>query len=221
MALVLAACADTGDDGDEPQVQPTRFNAVESPVQPPDDPDAPPPTADSDTDDDTDLTFEDLEDQIQPEPAEPVVLPSQTPFSEGALPVAPPGTLIASQTEDPAILAGSFDRIYFEQVRGTEEPLIIEIFGDGRVIANEVEGIVDLASIGDLDAQLDAVNYFGLQATYMGPPGREEAYRYQLFVQQGDLEKMINAQDGYIPNEVQTIFGTIRSLGDAVLSAQP
>jgi hypothetical protein len=148
---------------------------------------------------------------------EQVVLPTVDPELEGALPVPLPGTLVASETEEPEPFLGVFTFIYFEQTGGAEDVnIIVEIYGDGRVVSNGRTFQVDQSVIRQLDQMITELNFFGMQGTFLGPPGSPSDYRYRVAIGRGELERAVQAQDGFIPVELTRFLGMIRETGDLV-----
>ena len=191
LALVMAACG--GDNGDSG-----------SPV--------PSPTPLSDEA----LTFQaEMVEVLTDETALPP-LATQTPASESALVIALPGTLVASETEDPDP-RGPFDYIYMQQQGGRENTtIIIEIYGDGRVTRDGMEGRISPDQIAGLNEAINTLNFFGMQGTLLGPPGGEDTYTYRVSIQRGAQARTVNAQDGYMPDEFIQLLGLIRRAGDSV-----
>lgn len=160
--------------------------------------------------------------------AQEVAAQNPTPFAiplpttEGeALPVPPVGTLIASRTED--VQAGTgFDYIYMTQTGGaSNERIVVEIYDDGRAKFNDREGTVTNENIAELARHLDRLNFFGLQGTFMGPAPRPNEYVYQIYVKRGSVERLINAQDGYMPLEFSTFLGFVRSVAESLSPLPP
>lgn len=209
-SLILAACGGGGSSDDAESAE-----AATTVPQAPAGPDESMPTGPDDPGEEV-PGLDELEAEVGPE--RPMVIPTQTPAGEGALPVVPPGTLIASETQDPEIEAGRFEYIFFEQTGGpNDQTITIEIFDNGSMNYNDLSGAVDAATIELLNQRLDEINFFGLQATYMGPPGGDEIYQYRLLVRQGGIEKMINAQDGYIPREVVALLSLVRQTAEQAI----
>ncbi|PJF21098.1 MAG: hypothetical protein CUN56_12805, partial [Phototrophicales bacterium] len=168
VALILAAC---GSGGDEPAPTTVSNTETSSSTQVP--PNVTPVGAG--------ITDEDLQ-TLLPPVASPFVPPTQTPASEGALPVPLPQTLVASETEDPEP-GGEFNYIYFRQTGGVNnESIVIEIFGDGLVMYNGIEGRISPEDVANLNQVIDDLNFFGLQGTMLSAaPGRPEVYYYQVY----------------------------------------
>lgn len=192
-ALFLSACGGGGDSTPEPQV-----------VIPTEE-DIPPERA----------TFEATFESILNPPAQPTVAGVSS-TQEGALEVALPGTLVASATEDPD--AGLiFDKVTFSlQGGGNDAALSIEILQDGTLIRDGVASVLPADAVIELDNMLDTLNYFGIQGTYLGPARDSSIYRYTITVLRGEMERTINAEDGYMPTELQALFAKIVSLGAPV-----
>jgi hypothetical protein len=190
--LLLTACNGGGDDsngqtsGDAPQDEQTFDPTFEAQIQ----------------EEATDVPLE--------------LIPTLTPAGESALVVPLPGTLVASETEDPEP-GGIFDSVYLRQEGGQNDIITItEVFSDGRVIRDGVEGLVDQISIMEIDNAINTLNFFGMQGTLMGPPGDDNTYVYRVFVVSGDNERAIMAQDGYMPPEFMALLTLVRQAGDAV-----
>lgn len=138
------------------------------------------------------------------------------------MPVPLPGTLVASETEDP-LGPLVFDYLRLDQAGGPDptQTLTIEIYGDGRILRNGIEATLGQEQVAQVDERLDAINFFGLQNMFVGPPGRGDEYTYTLFVRQQDRQRRINAQDGYIPLEVRQTLALIVLMGDVVPPPTP
>lgn len=129
------------------------------------------------------------------------------------LPIPLPGTLVASSTEDPD--AGLvFDKVTLVVTGGASNVNnVIEVFQNGRVVRNGVTTNVSIEEIIALDTMLDEINFFGLQAAFLGPAPDPNSYRYSLTVLRGLSERLVNAQDGFMPVEFQTLLAKIIALG--------
>lgn len=148
----------------------------------------------------------------------PTPTPFETPF--GALPFAQPGTLVASETEDPAGVP-SFTRITLVTSGGpriNDQPpatTTVEILGDGRITRNTSQGTVSQETIDALNALIAEMNFFGAQGTYVGSFGVEdEVFYYQITIASADgRERTINAHEGLMPVELQRIIGRVQVEG--------
>lgn len=148
-------------------------------------------------------------------PATPIPpLATATLADENALPIPLPGTLVASETEDPEP-PGLFDYISMEQEGGRGGSVIlIEIYGDGTVIANGITGQIGPAEILEIDNAINTVNFFGMQGALLGPPGRADGYIYRLAITRNQTTRAINAQEGYMPGEFINLLGLVRQAGN-------
>lgn len=145
-----------------------------------------------------------------------IVVVTQAPISltdNFELEVPMPGTLVASETEDPNA-ALVFDNIFFTRTGGPEgsERIQIELFQDGRMIYNSQQSMVPIETILRIDAMLDEMNFFGLQNNMMGPQVEGDEYQYGLVVTRGIDTLAVTSIDGYMPTEYERLLGTILNL---------
>jgi hypothetical protein len=150
---------------------------------------------------------------------EPQIRPTQPPPpSGGALAIAPPGTLVASETEEPEP-GGMFEFIYFQQTGGpANEEIIFQIFPDGRIVSQDRTVTVGQNVIEGLNDKITELNFFGMQGNLMGPPGRDDEYRYRIAVGRNGTERAISAQDRYMPPEFISFLSMIRNAGDVLFA---
>jgi hypothetical protein len=149
-------------------------------------------------------------------------LPTPTVFltPEGALPFAQPGTLIASETEDPDGTP-TFVRISLIVNGGPRvndqppAPAVFEVFSDGRITRGSAQGTVGQDAIDTLNALIAEMNFFGAQGSYVGSFGADDdVYYYQLTIAATDgRERTINAHEGLMPVELQRIIGRVQIEG--------
>ncbi|GAB4521334.1 MAG: hypothetical protein OHK0046_32590 [Anaerolineae bacterium] len=217
-ALLLAACGGGGNDENAPaQSTPVSQNptaTVEILVDEEGREFALPPADEGDS-------FEDQVGNIlEAQNAQVPVLPTQTPASEGALPVPLPGTLVASETQEVEPIP-DFTSITFNQVDGeTGTTFGFQIFGDGRVVLPDGRStVVSAETIAQLNQTIRDLNFFGLQGTYLGPPAEARKYRYQITVESGSIARTINAQDGFIPVELRQFLAAVRAIGESAQTA--
>lgn len=151
-----------------------------------------------------------------PQPFVPPTLAAT--LEEGALPAPLVGTLVASVTEDPQ--AGRiFDYIYMTQTGGSENvQIVVEIYGDGRAKYNDKEGRISQDAINQIVVLMDELNYFGLVGTFIGPAPRPNEYTYQIYIQRGGIDRLINAQDGYIPVEFTGLLSLVRNSAETIVT---
>lgn len=142
------------------------------------------------------------------------VLVTVTPFDPDELPIAPPGTLVSSATED--VDAGLlFDSVRLVRFGGPEgaERIEVEVFQDGRYIWNGTPGLVTAETVTQIDNAIDTLNFFGMQGAMLGPSAETADYRYTITVKRGSSERTINAQDGFYPRELNILLAAILDIG--------
>ena len=208
LSLALAACG----GGDS---SPTESGPTIAPV---------PPTAEDgldgpDADDDVMGAALDFEEVVARalHTQEPFVRPSSTPDPDGGLEVPLPRTLVAAETEE-AEPAGDFRYVTFEQrAEGESNGPLLVIYADGRVIRDGQEGRLDAEDIRQINDAISELNFFGIQGTFMGPPGGEGSYVYRVAVETETMGRAINAQNGYMPDQLTVFLGMIRGMGDKAL----
>lgn len=150
-------------------------------------------------------------------------LPIPTPraTTPGELPIPQPGTLVASQTQDPDV-PRNFDRLTLVRSGGPlinngqpEPPLIIEISRDGSVARGERRGRVQLDTIDTLNALINEMNFYGAQGTFLGTfTAEDEVYLYQITVSTAVMERTINAHEPLLPPELRRLIARIQLAGD-------
>lgn len=131
-----------------------------------------------------------------------------------ALPL--PGTVQAPATEEVFVMEGHFDSIIFEQSGGPNNMnLVIEVYGDGRVVRDGVASTISEGQITELDSMLTAMNFFGLQGQFTVPGADADIYRYRITVEQQGGSRTINTQDGYTPQELLQLYAVLSAFGAA------
>ncbi len=162
------------------------------------------------------------DDAIAPEAILQPTFDPLEPTPLGALPVPLPGTLVASETEDPEITPGFNRLVLFREggplLNGQQpEPVTIEIYNDGRILRNGIAGSISRETIDSLALALDEINFFGMQNVYMGVYDLTSGdFFYQLTVASPILERQLNLQDGYMPTEVAEIVARIITEGQRI-----
>ncbi|PJF27024.1 MAG: hypothetical protein CUN52_15080 [Phototrophicales bacterium] len=96
------------------------------------------------------------------------------------------------------------------------ENITIQIYKDGRVTINDRTGVISQENIEELIRHIDALNFFGLQGTFIGPAPRPNEYVYQIFIKRGGQERLLNAQDGYMPIEFASFLGDVRAVAESL-----
>jgi len=129
-----------------------------------------------------------------------------------------PGTLEAARTPE-IEPAGDFTYISLQRAGGpADEETLIEIFSDGRVLIDREQSAntVGLDVIGELQTTINDLNFFGMRGTFRSTgPTRDGDYTYKIYVETPTAERLVNAQDGFMPPE---IIDFIRQITDAASS---
>lgn len=146
--------------------------------------------------------------------------------------IPPIGVLSEASTEDPnpgeeGENRSDFDYIYFQQIQianemADRESLIIEIFGDGRVVINNDEETTTTVTQADLDAvaqRINDIDFFNIPSTFItGVPQPAGTYRYRMAVVRGTLERAIQAEDAAMPTEIRQLFASVQSLANPIFN---
>ena len=242
--FLLAACGGGGDDGDDNNnggdagdttsdistddlIATTEAELVEEADDPPPDDDVvdPEPTT---------------EPRITTDPNAVTTFSTPDPNDPGEDFVAPPiGVLGEASTEDPQPgeplteedLRTDFDYIYYSQTllvdasTGETSTLELEVYSDGRVVVDRDPENTFNVTQAQLTAIADIINevdFFYMQNTFLGGvPQSEGSYRYFMAVVRGDLERNINAEDGFMPPEIRRLFSAVRGLAEQVPNLFP
>lgn len=130
------------------------------------------------------------------------------------------GTLVAVGTVNPELPAG-FDRIVLIRTGGpadengqtVRETIILE--RSGAISRNGVNGTVPSQTVAQIGAMIDAINIFAIQANFTGTVPREgpAPYIYQMQVEVGPSQRLLTAQDGLMPEALETIVAAVMSEG--------
>ena len=117
----------------------------------------------------------------------------------------------ASSVSDNPDISLPVERIEFVRTGGPEgsEPVTIIINGDGTYERDGETGAIGVPALEEIDAALKLIDFFGMQATFIGAAPLEENYRYSLTVRRGSSERMVVSEDRYMPDAYQQILGRI------------
>jgi hypothetical protein len=127
--------------------------------------------------------------------------------------IPPPGTSIAPVTEDPEATA-VFDAVFLEQTGGfTGIPLSVQVFSDGRLVRDGVEGSVTAEQVAQIDTIIKEINFFGIQGQFEPAGTNPDAYSYKISVDRAGASRTINAQDGYTPDDLLRLINAVSLLG--------
>ncbi len=149
--------------------------------------------------------------------------PTSTPNAEveGTVEVNSSALLAETPVTTPDPDAGiPFDEILFEQTGGpADETLTVQIFPDGRVVANGVEAQADSEAILELDRTLNDIGFYNLPNTYAAIPGRADSFYYGITVTRAGAARRINAIDTTLTPELRLLIQRILALVPADASA--
>jgi len=129
-----------------------------------------------------------------------------------------PGTLEAARTPE-VEPSGDFTYLSLQQTGGpTDIDTLIEVFSDGRVLVDGQQGNVGLDTIGELQSTINEINYFAMRGTFRstGPTG-EDDYTYQIWVEAPNDDRLVNAQDGFMPPEIIAFIRQIIDIGSVAI----
>lgn len=132
------------------------------------------------------------------------------------LPLNDPRTLTASETQDPNGFQ-TFERITLEVSGGPligdqpAPPSRIEITNDGRITRDSRQGTIDQGSLDTLNMMINTMNFFGAQGNFVGNFGAEDTvFYYSITVRAtSGAERIINAHEGMMPVEMQSLIGQV------------
>lgn len=151
----------------------------------------------------------------------PVIGPSpeMTGVDDGSQPGGR-GTLVAVGTINPDLPTG-FDRIVLVRTGGPlndqgqtlDETIIIE--RNGAMTRNGAAGTVSSGVVEQIGSTIDSINFFATQSNFVGPIPLEgpQPYMYQILVVKGFNERLITAQDGMMPSEIEGLIAAILTEG--------
>ncbi len=110
---------------------------------------------------------------------------------------------------------GDFEVVELVQSGGRNDiETTIEIFADGRVVQDGQEGMVDPNTVQRLNQMIRSMDFYGMQGTFIGPPGDEAGYTYRLYVSASETARSITMRDGYLTPELQDMLGLIVATGN-------
>jgi len=141
----------------------------------------------------------------------------------GDLEIPLPGTLVASETEDPNADV-PFTRLEVTRVHlGVTDTLIIK--GDGTFTYNGEAGVLSPQQIFNLNQAIKEINFYGLQGTMMSTVPQQNVHEYAVTVERGEESRTLVSQDKFMPATytefVSRIWDTRDSLGVIPTSLPP
>src|SRR5687767_12047154 len=95
-----------------------------------------------------------------------------------------PGTLVASEAEDPRADVPFTNISIVRLHQGVTDQLVIR--GDGTFVYNNVSGVLTPEQVITINQAIKAINFFGLEATFMSLVPRPDAYEYALTIERGE-----------------------------------
>lgn len=130
------------------------------------------------------------------------------------------GTLVAVGTVNPDLPTG-FDKIILVRTGGPadengqsiQEVIILE--RSGAISRNGINGVASARATAEISTMIDAINIFAIQANFTGsvPLEGPTAYIYQMQVEIGPSERLLTAQDGFIPEPLEAIIAAVMAEG--------
>lgn len=131
--------------------------------------------------------------------------------------IPPPGEIVlAAATEEPDAAAQPFEYILYTQDGGpANASIVIEVFGDGRVVRNGESISASAEDIAALDQKVKEIRFFNIQGIFTTAGASEDLYRYTITVESELGSKMIRAQDGYTPQPLLELFSQVVALTEA------
>jgi len=126
------------------------------------------------------------------------------------VPIGP--TLVSSATEDPDI-ALVFDLVELTIWGGPEGRIELALRQDGSYTRNGAVGVVPPSVVTAVDDALDAINFFGLNGIYSSLNAENPARRYSLRVVRANLDRRMEGEEGYMPQEFMVLLAQIAQIG--------
>jgi hypothetical protein len=123
-----------------------------------------------------------------------------------------PGTLVKSATEDVSANV-MFDSVALIRTGGIAgKTLTIQIFSDGTLDRDGQKIKLTPAQMKQVNDQLTGLNFFGLQGVFTAPGTQPDVFHYNISVDRGGQARAIDAEDGFIPKEMQALIDLILQL---------
>jgi hypothetical protein len=146
----------------------------------------------------------------QPTTPEPRAYDTQEASALNAVPL--PGTLVKSATEDVSANV-MFDSLALIRTGGiTGKTLTIQIFSDGTLDRDGQKIALTPDQMKQINDQLNKLNFFGLQGVFTAPGTKPDIFHYNISVERGGEARAIDAEDGFIPRELQSLIDLILQL---------
>jgi hypothetical protein len=123
-----------------------------------------------------------------------------------------PGTLVKSATEDPNANI-PFDSVELTRSGGISgKKLTIQIASDGTLDRDGQKIKLTSEQIKRINDQINQLNFFGLQGVFTAPGTQPDVYHYSITVGRGGEVRAIDAEDGFIPKDLQALIDLLLQL---------
>lgn len=128
--------------------------------------------------------------------------------------VPAPGTMVQNAIRytpgfDPRF---TFDVLFFQQTSSeTGAQTVIELQSNGTITRDGRTGTLDAATVQQINSLLNQLDFYGLEGIFVGSEN-PAAYRYYLRVDSARGSRSIDAQDGFTPAEMQSLFTLLLTL---------
>jgi hypothetical protein len=123
-----------------------------------------------------------------------------------------PGTLVKSATEDVSANV-MFDSLALIRTGGIAgKMLTIQIFSDGTLDRDGQKIKLTADQMKQVNDQLNKLNFFGLQGVFTAPGTQPDVFHYNISVERGGDARAIDAEDGFIPKDLQALIDLILQL---------
>jgi hypothetical protein len=120
----------------------------------------------------------------------------------------------AEVTEDPNPEA-VFDSIKLVRVGGGEgvDMIELDLRQDGTYVRNGVAGVISQQEVMEMDTMLDELRFFDMAGDMIGPGGDDFSFTYVVTVQRADGERVVQSQDGMMPQEYREFITALLLIG--------
>jgi hypothetical protein len=125
-----------------------------------------------------------------------------------------PGTLVASETEDPRADV-PFTTISIVRLhQGVADQLVIK--GDGTFLYNNVPGVLSPQQITTINQAIKEINFFGIEATFISMVPQNDVYEYALTIERGEDVRTVVSQDKFTPAPYMAFLSDLWNTRDAL-----
>jgi hypothetical protein len=115
----------------------------------------------------------------------------------------------------PVPLAQSFTRLVYVQIGGAgNQTLTVELTRDGTLTRSGVTAVLPASEVTAVINALEAIRFFDIGGTFVGPSSPEGAYVYSLTVETSDdTGRSLDAHEAFTPPDLQSFFYNLSQLG--------